>query len=563
MLNELKVKNFAIIQELSLSFLGGLNIISGETGAGKSIILKSLGLLMGDKADGETVRSGCDSALVEGLFDLSSRPDICAHLNELGVVMEENQLVVRRVIANSGKSKVFLNGELCALSQLREVVSPLITVTGSTAPLIEMTGQHDNRQLQQRSYHLDTLDYYSSNTSLRQNYEKLFAEKKELDERVVRLKESALQRFQRCDFLRFQVEEIQKHNLQVGEEVELESQLSRLKHTNKLQAFVEEAQNLLYSSDGAVSVRLHHLMQRSAELKSLDEALWGRLEPLQQAKNLIGDVIYELDEYSRHFSLDPEALQKAEERLSHIRKLQKKFGGSVAEILAEGEKLALELKELESVDDTIAQQEERIALVVAELKQLAQKLHERRRQGARLLETSLNEELRDLNMKGVIFGVQMEKSVELGPHGFSEVEFTIQSGAKDIPRPLSKFASGGELSRILLALKRVVGQSDMPRTYLFDEVDTGVSGETAEKVGRKLKSIAKGQQVICVTHLPQVASFADSHFLIEKKTGRSGASLQVKDLDKGERVREIARLISGEKITATSLSHAKELLSGV
>ena len=567
MLIELKVSHFAIINHLELSFRPGLNILSGETGAGKSVVLKSLALLMGEKSESDTVRSGQEQAVIEGLFDLEQRPDVRQRLNELGVSTEEDTLVVRRVINALGKSKVYLNGQLSALASLRETVTPLIAVTGretadgATAPLIEMTGQHDNRDLQSRAYHLDLLDHYCGAMKLRHAYGSKFARLSQLNAEIVKLENDSRTRTQRLDFLLYQRDEISALNLTSGEEETLEAQVSRLRFSTRLVDFVSEAQATLYGDEEAVTVRLHQLLTRATELKTADSTLFERLQPLQQAKTLIEDLVYELRDYSRSLQADPEELNRSEERLSQIRRLQKKFGGGVGEILARLNEIESEISRLESADSNLTTLQSEKNQLALDLRKMADDLHIRRGNGAVLLAQSVNDELADLNMKGVRFGVRVSPLEELAPTGGSEVEFTIQASKKDEPRALAKFASGGELSRILLALKRTVGHSDLPRTYLFDEVDTGVSGQTAEKVGRKLKAIAAGQQVICVTHLPQVAAFADFHFVIEKGTGRGGVEMSIAQLSKPERVREIARLISGEKITASSLEHARQLLN--
>lgn len=563
MLLELKVTQFAIINHLELSFENGLNILSGETGAGKSVLLKSLALLMGEKSEAETVRSGAEQATIEGLFDLTTRPDVHDRLKDLGVHSEEDSLIVRRVLTAQGKSRVYLNGHLSTLQSLREIVSPLITVTGHNAPLIEMTGQHDNRHLQSKSYHLDLLDHYCGAMDLRHSYQTLFHRAHAIELDIKQMEEAARTRAQRLDFLCFQRDEIQALNLKEGEEEMLEAQVKRLRSLTRLMSFVDEAQDALYGDENAVTIRLHHLVARGAELTSLDADLAARLSGLSQAKTLIEDTVYELREYGRSLAAEPEALNQAEERLSQLRRLQKKFGASVVEILANLEQIESEIAKLESVETSLTTLSQQLKEIRQELNKLAEDLHKRRSNGALLLTQTVNDELTDLNMKGVRFGVAIEQLPELQALGNSDVEFTIQLSKKDAPRALAKFASGGELSRILLALKRVVGHSDMPRTYLFDEVDTGVSGETAEKVGRKLKAIAAGQQVICVTHLPQVAAFADVHFYIEKGSGRSGVEMKIHQLNKSERVKEIARLISGEKISNTSLEHARQLLQEV
>lgn len=561
MLIELKVKNFAIIENLSLSFGSGLNILSGETGTGKSVLLKSLGLLMGDKAEAEVVRRGIDSAVIEGYFDLSDRADILAIMEEMGLESGDQTLVVRRIVSAQGKGKVYLNGALSPLSSLRGIVAPLITLAGRTSPLIEMTGQHDNRNLQSKSYHLEVLDLYSGASEQRNEYEKIFARIHEIDREILQLEAASRSREQRLDYLRFQQEEIEALGLTSGEEIDVEGQVSRMRHSARLSEFVGQSLDSLYADDDAVMVRMHHVLQRAGELSSIDPSLSEKLSSLTQAKTLVEDAVFELREYGKSLEGDPEELNRLEDRLSGIRKLQKKFGESVEDILASHKAIVEEISSLEKSDESLRELADEKAKHQVKLTKLAKNLHERRTSGAGLLEKGVNDELVDLNMKGVIFSVRTEWTEEPLSTGQSDVEYMIRSSKKDEPRPIGKVASGGELSRILLALKRVVGAGDLPRTYLFDEVDTGVSGQTAEKVGKKLKSIAKGQQLICVTHLPQVASFADQHFLIEKTTEKNGARMSVIELTKAERVKEIARLISGEKISQTSLEHARQLLT--
>lgn len=560
MLLELKVKNFAIIDSVHMSFKPGLNILSGETGAGKSVLLKSLALLMGEKALSDTVRTGSEQATIEGVFDLGHRKDLLFKLNEMGIDVSDDLMVVRRMISAQGKSRVFVNGSLSALGSLRDIVSPLIEVTGQSAPLIEMTGQHENKNLQSRAYHLDLLDHYTNSWALREQVETGVERLREVDREIDELKTQRMHREQRLDFLSFQRDEIRELDLKPGEEVSLVDNVKRQKNTSRLTEFAQVAEQALYSDDESALVRLHSVIQKAQELSSMDSSLLQKIEPLQQAKALIEDSVYELREYGRSIESDPEDLQSLEERLSRFRRLQKKYGETVEEILNSLAKIENEVETLEQSDERLEALENEKGELTAELHQVCDELHQRRVNGSTLLADGVNDELADLNMKGVQFVIQVEAMEDLASTGFSRVEFLIQSSKQDAPRPLAKYASGGELSRILLSLKRILGTSDTPRTYLFDEVDAGVSGQTAEKVGRKLKSIAKGQQVICVTHLPQVASFADEHFLIHKSPQQNGIHMEVKPMKLDERVKEIARLISGEKVTKTSMDHAKQLL---
>lgn len=560
MLLELKVSNFAIIDNVHIPFRIGLNILSGETGAGKSILLKSLGLLMGEKANGDSVRTGADFAVIEGCFDLSHRPDIISRLNDMGIETPEEHMVVRRIVSNANKSRVYVNGALSTLASLREVVAPLVEVAGSTVPLIEMTGQHENRNLLSRSYHLDLLDQYGGVWKKRAEFLEGYRRLQVLSREIEEIRNESRSRAQRLDFLIYQRDEIKAVGLHPGEEEEIENETRRLKYSTKLNQFVEQAENLLYNDDDSVTSRLHYLLQRAAELKTMDPELLTKLEPLSQAKTLISEVSYDLRDYLKSLDADPARLDELQARLSALRQLQKKYGATANEILAALEEIEAEIDSLENSDERLAEKEAEQVEIEKRLSILAKDMHTRRANAAKLLENGVNEELKDLNMKGVIFAVSVEWSDEISSSGNSVVEFMTRSSKSDAPRPLAKFASGGELSRILLSMKQVVGAGHFPRTYLFDEVDTGVSGPTAEKVGRKLKRMAGGQQVICVTHLPQVASFGDVHFFIQKGAAKKGVQTEVVELRQTDRVQEIARLISGEKISKTSLAHAAQLL---
>lgn len=561
MLLELKVSNFAIIDNLHITFKEGLNILSGETGAGKSVLLKSLSLLMGGKGSSDTIRTGAHQATIEGSFDISDRPDIKEHLHQMGIEVDEDTLIVRRVLSAGDKSKVYLNGSLNTLNSLRDIVAPLVELAGHSAPLIEMTGQHENRNLMSKAYHLDLLDQYAGTWDKRLLYTEKYNRYHEIFEEVKKLESDAKQKAQRLDFLLYQRDEIAKLDLGPGEELELEVEVKKLKNSTRIGSFVDQAEAALYSDDDSAVSRLNAILKKGLDLSHLDPQIATKLDNLEQAKTLIDETVYELRQYASKIDADPQRLEEVEQRLSDIRKLQKKYGAGPNDILTALLNIETELSQLQNSETTIEALKKEASTLRKELEALGADIHKRRQKGAELLADSVNAELLDLNMKGVTFHVQVEKLADLSATGLSDVEFLSQTSAKDNKRALAKFASGGELSRILLSLKRVVGSHNLPRTYLFDEVDTGVSGETAEKVGRKLKTIARGQQVICVTHLPQVAAFGHSHFFIQKSPQKDSVAMTVTELKTKDRVQEIARLISGEKISKTSLAHAQQLIA--
>ena len=559
MLQELRVSQFAIIDSLNIEFQNGLNILSGETGSGKSVLLKSLALLMGEKASADTIRTGCTQATVEGSFYLKHRPDLKKNLEALGIEAEDNQLIVRRIISAGDKSKVYLNGVLSPLAQLREIVAPLIEVTGPSAPLIEMTGQHDNRNLLSKAYHLDLLDQYAGHWDKRAQFETQYQNWLEMKNQITDFERKAQDKAQRLDFLKFQFQEFEKLDLQ-PEDAQLEIEIKKLKNSSKLLQFADICDQLVYQDDDSISSRLKTIQKKAIEVAQLDPSLQEKVAVLDQARTLIDDAIYAVRTYVNKIDADPEMLDEKESRLSQIRKLQKKHGDDLTLLLDVFNNMASEIKALENSDQHLEQLKKQATVLELELKKQASEMHKTRATNAKKLSSGVNQELLDLNMKGVLFDIHIAQLDHLTSTGMTDVEFLSQTAPKDPKRALSKAASGGELSRILLALKKSAGKSQFPRTYLFDEVDTGVSGTTAEKVGRKLKEIAKGQQVICVTHLPQVAAFGDVHFSIQKSTHKDQAVMTVTELKKQDRVEEIARLISGEKITKTSIAHAQELI---
>ncbi len=559
MLQELKVSQFAIIDHLHIEFQNGLNILSGETGSGKSVLLKSLALLMGEKASADIIRTGSQQAVVEGLFDLKKRPDIQKALTSIGVEIPDHTLIVKRIIAASDKSKIYLNGSLSTLNQLREMVSPMIEVTGHSAPLIEMTGQHDNRNLLSKAYHLDLLDQYAGHFDRRHVYEIKYLQLAHLKNEILSFEKQAQAKSQKLDFLKFQFEELRKLNLDPAKDSEIEEDIKKMKSSHKVLKFIDECDDLLFSDEDSVSSRLKLIQKKSFELSHI-ESVSEKMNTLDQAHQMIEDSFYSLRKELSQFQLDPEALEEKESRLSQIRKIQKKYGSDLNEIANIFKQQQKEISELENSDEHLDKLKKQASLLELELKKNAEELHKTRMKFSEKLTAVVNKELLDLNMKGVAFDIQVSRLENLSSTGLSDIEYLCQISAKDPKRPIAKVASGGELSRILLSLKKALGQSDMPRTYLFDEVDTGVSGNTAEKVGRKLKAIAQGQQVICVTHLPQVAACGDVHFSIQKSTRKDSVQMDVIELKSRSRIEEIARLISGEKITKTSIDHAEQLL---
>lgn len=559
MLIELNVTNFAIIHSLRMEFGAGLNIISGETGAGKSVIVRALNLLMGAKSFAEDIRDGSDQATVEGFFELRTRKDLLQRMVSSGIDCSEKTLTVRRVISKDGKNRVYLNGHLSSLSDLKEIVSPLVEVTGKVVPLMEITGQHDNKSLMSPQFHLDLVDQFCDTMELRGSVESIVNEKARIAQKIDEILNSSKDRSQRIDFVRFQIQEIENLELDPSSDQNLEERVKSLRARSANSEFITEMQEALSGDASSIANILETLIRKGNQLKHKDATMIESIESLSAIKISVNDVAYNLSRLSSGADEDMD-LNSLEERLSSIRKLEKKFGSSVEEILSAYDAMKTELNELEKSDEIVQQLRMSNKALDEKLKPLLHSLSDKRKKGITKLKKAVNEELEDLNMNGVIMSIAMEHLETPTTTGQDAIQFMIQNGAKAEPRPLHKTASGGELSRILLSLKVASGHVDVPRTYLFDEVDTGVSGPTAQKVGRKLKSIAIGQQVICITHLPQVAAFADQHYFVSKSNKNGEVQMVAKKLEDQNRVSEIARLISGENITKTSLAHAKQLV---
>ncbi|HWU44987.1 MAG TPA: AAA family ATPase, partial [Bdellovibrio sp.] len=432
---------FAIIENLHISFKDGLNILSGETGAGKSVLLKSLSLLMGGKGSSDTIRTGASQATIEGSFDLSHRPDVVASLKDMGIEADEDVLVVRRVLSAGDKSKVYLNGSLSTLNSLRDVVAPLVEIAGHSAPLIEMTGQHENRHLMSKAYHLDLLDQYSGTWDKRLLFAEKYNRYHDIFAEIKKLESDAKQKAQRLDFLIYQRDEIADLDLSPGEDQELEVEVKKLKNSSRIGSFVDQAEEVLYTDDDSAISRLKTILKRGLELANLDPQIATKLENLEEAKTLIDESVYELRQYASKIDADPQRLEQMEGRLSDLRKLQKKYGNNVDDILKALMEMEIEISNLQNSDVKIDSLKKEASVLLKDLETLGADLHKRRSKGAELLADSVNAELSDLNMKGVTFHVHIDKTAEMTATGFSDVEFQSQTSAKDVKRPLAKFAS--------------------------------------------------------------------------------------------------------------------------
>lgn len=553
MLIELTIRNLAIVAEVTVRFAEGLNVLSGETGAGKSIILHGLGLVLGARASADLVRTGEEEAEVQALFD--AEPDLIARLESLDIRCEPGDAVpVRRVISASGRSRAYVCGKAVPATVLREL-APL---------LVDYAGQHEHHVLLDEQQHLDLLDRYGDLVAERRA---LAAEVADLRAAEAELAEQARredERAQREDFLRFQWKELHDAGLRPGEEAELEAERRRLANAERLARDARAAEEALYSGSASAVERLGEAASRIEALMAIDPDLAPLHAELSAALVAAEEAARTLRDYARRIHHDPERLDQVQERLAEISRLARKHRTDAEGLLERYRELEAELKALEGAEERRAALEAEVRRLTAAALARAARLGERRRAAAARLTAAVESELRDLAMPRARFVVDVcgrgADRAALDATGTDRVTFFLSANPGEEPRPLARVASGGELSRILLAMKRALAGASRVQTFVFDEIDTGIGGATAEVVGAKIRDIARDGQVICITHLPQIAAFADAHFFVGKEEVGGRTRTRVERLDDEARVVELARMVGGATVTETSRGLARELI---
>jgi DNA repair protein RecN (Recombination protein N) len=553
MLQELRIKNFAIIEELNLSFSKGLNILTGETGAGKSIILNAVQLLLGDKATEELIRSSEEEASVEALFDISPNREVKEKIKERGQKLlsggEEDSLLVRRVILRSGRGRAFVNGNLATLGMLSEIGEELLSIYG----------QHEHQSLQRVETHADILDEFGGLLGLRMEFEELFQKFVSLSEEVKRIREEKEKKTKEHELMAFQSKEIEASGIRIGEEEALKEERRLLTHAKKLTEFAGASEEMLYSSEGSAIERIQSILSQGREVTAVDPSLSQPLKHLEGALIQLEEVALALRDYSKRIEVNPMRLEEIENRLEEIDRLKRKYGSTEEEILRLKERIDETLKSFTSDEERLSELERAVGPLREEVTTLAKKLSRERKKVASELKRSVEKEMGSLGMKKTTFEVRME-DLPLSPKGMDRVEFLISPNIGEEVKPLAKIASGGELSRIMLAMKRILAKVGGTQVLIFDEVDAGIGGAIAEVVGRKLRELSKHHQVICVTHLPQIASFADRHHSVKKEVRAGRTVTLVNPLEKEAIVDEIARMLGGVKVTEKTRAHAKEMI---
>lgn len=546
MLEQLKIKNVAVIDELSVSFGEGLSVLTGETGAGKSIIIDSINMILGERANKDLVRGGTDCARVEAVFEMTE--ELRGVLSENDIDCDDDSVIISRKISSDGKSSARINGSAVTLNMLRDISEMLINIHG----------QHDNRALLSPNKHINFLDEFAKTGDSVAEYRQIYDRRNALLKELERLEGNTAERIQRADLLLYQVNEIDAARLTESEEEELIAQRSLLERAEEITEKTALAVGCLYDSENSASA--YDLI---SEAQRALESVSDTSEVLKEAYASVTDAMYAVEEtarqlrdFSGNIEFDEEELNEIEERLDLINRLKRKYGGSVAAVIEYEKKARAELDETENIDERTDAVRRELESAEIEIGEKAEELSEKRRRAARTLEREIEASLRELNMEKSRFSVSVEPK-KYAADGADSVEFLISTNPGEPLKPLVKIASGGELSRVMLAIKSILVRSDAVDSMIFDEIDTGVSGGAAQKIADKLKTIAESAQVICITHLPQLASAADSHYLIEKNTDGEMASTTLTLLDTDGRIAEIARIVGGG---SAGEDYAKSLL---
>lgn len=554
MLEHLHIRNVALIKESEISFGDGLNILTGETGAGKSMIIDSLQFALGGRAGKDFLRHGEKQAAVEALFSVQSQA-LTEKLAENGIAPEEDgTLLITRTLSDAGKSVCRINGSTVTVGMLKEIAEDMI----------DIYGQHEHQSLLNPVKHIRLLDRFcgAGFGEAMEEYKNSRQRLKDLEKQLAILIGDESQREQRMDMLLFQKEEIEAAELQEGEEDALLEQKKRLSSMERLIRLTGESVTLLYDGDDRAPSACDQLGDALAKLREAaeyDAALSPLADALADGYAAVEDCARELKREAEKQEADPEELERIEERLQLFYKLKRKYGGSIEAVLEFYEKAVQELEFLSNSSEKAAELSAKKAAEEKRLSALAETLTARRRATAEQVEEQIETALHDMEMKHARFHIQIEEKADWGADGKDKVEFLISANAGEPLKPLAKIASGGEMSRVMLALKTVLVDADEIGTFIFDEIDTGVSGRTARRVGEKMRFLGGKRQLLCITHLPQIAAMADNHFLIEKESDAGETVTRVTALDEEGAVREVARLMND--VTETTLAAARELLA--
>ncbi len=550
MLQFLNISNIALIDDMQVEFETGLNLLTGETGSGKSIIVDALGVLIGGRFTSELLKTGAERGSIEGLFSVTPNPELNLLLENAGLE-PTNELIIRRDLSSTGRNKIFINNQLATQSLLKDL----------RPYLVDIHGQGDQQTLFNPETHLEILDAFAGNTALREevaaSYQRWMAVRRELDS----LRHDEAEKFQLVDTLKFQIAELEGAQLSPGEDEKLDEERRRLANVEKLTSLSQASYARIYEDDDAAVTRVRQSLKEIEELAEYESSFRDYLEGLESARAVLEELSFSLRDFVDRLEFSPARLAEIEDRLAELSRLKRKYGGSIAASLEHLARSQDRLRQIETADERERELESALAVARDNYLELARKLHKERVRAAKKFEQAVEKGIAEVAIDNARFQVQVNDKVEsAGMKGIDHTEFYFSANVGEEVKPLARVASGGEASRLMLVLKTVANGSQFPRTIVFDEIDTGIGGRVSEAVGIKLKKLSKTNQVLCVTHQPQIARFADSHLVVQKEALKGRTQVSVGRLDKAGRVEELARMLTGAEITESARRHARELL---
>jgi DNA repair protein RecN (Recombination protein N) len=565
MIKSLLIQDYALIEKIEIDFNAGLNIITGETGAGKSILIDAMSLLLGERASSDVIRKGADKSVVEGIFNLDKNKKVKTFLTENGLE-ELPELIIRREISSKGSNRCFVNDSPVPLNIIKDLGDLLV----------DLHGQHEHQSLLRKETHINFLDGFGSSEELLRTYKWLYSSLTKLLNELKEVKHKDAAYREKRDVLEFQMKEIDAVSPQLGEEEKLASELKILENSEKLLSLTNRIYEGLYDSENSVQDTLSKIKNDLAELAKIDTTLSESDSECETALTLINDISDNIRKYKAKIELEPEQIEAVRERLGAINLLKKKYGGSIESLLEIRKKIGEEFQAAKGDSINITELEKKIKAVRENASSAAEKLSKERSSVSKKVKKEIELILSELGILNAKFEVRISQK-ELNNHdenslrfnnknfaydsnGCDEVEFYISTNIGEDVKPLARVASGGEVSRIMLALKSVLAKSDKLPLLIFDEIDSGISGNIAQKVGQALRSLASFHQIIAITHLPQIAAFSDHHYAVEKKTVDDRVTSSIRQLDDRGKVIEVAKLLSGEKVTDASIKSARELI---
>jgi DNA repair protein RecN (Recombination protein N) len=562
MLIHLSISNFAIIKHLEIDLKPGLNILSGETGAGKSIIINAMNLILGGRASADLIRSGCKEAKVEALFSLPKNQTLARMLSDFGFIFD-GELLINRTIFREGRNRIFINGSMATLQMLSRVGSSLISISG----------QHEHQLLLKQDNHLLLLDDFGGLSDERLNLNEVYRKHQSVQEEINGLKEEIGKIGERQNLTEFQIHEIEMAEIHSGEDDRLLEEKRRLQYAAELLAIVTEGYQSLYERQDSALSSISQCLRRVAKGAKIDPALGSIEESLAEIEAKVEDAALVLRDYEKRIHMDPHELERVEERLEMLNGLKRKYGPTLEDVLQYRSEMASMIYDLDEKREKLDQLRKKQDALAAAMCARAIELSDKRKKAARALELAVEKEVFDLHMKETRFQVSFGEGEDgftgglaeltidaVNADGIDRAEFVISPNIGEDLKPLGKIASGGELSRIMLALKTILARTASVETIIFDEVDSGISGGTAEVIGEKLSALAKYHQILCITHLPQIASQGENHLLVRKEVRKGRTQTIISGLDPEARVWEIARLLGGKEITTRAVAHAREML---